>query len=121
LKFSEYPLSIVLVGVGDGPWDTMKQFDDNIPSRAFDNFQVLSSFFLIDLLSASTEISYAFCYFLLLQFVNFTEIMLRNIPDSKREAEFALAALMEIPSQYKATMDLQLLGYSHLLSVILSS
>ncbi|KAG6472680.1 E3 ubiquitin-protein ligase RGLG2-like [Zingiber officinale] len=82
VKASGFPLSIVLVGVGDGPWDMMHEFDDNIPSRAFDNFQ----------------------------FVNFTEIMSRNIPASRKETEFALAALMEIPSQYKATIDLQLLG-----------
>ncbi|WVZ92359.1 hypothetical protein U9M48_038432 [Paspalum notatum var. saurae] len=82
VKASDYPLSIVLVGIGDGPWDMMMQFDDNIPSRAFDNFQ----------------------------FVNFTQIMSRPIPTSKKEAEFALSALMEIPEQFKAAMSLQLLG-----------
>ncbi|XP_041994770.1 E3 ubiquitin-protein ligase RGLG2-like [Salvia splendens] len=82
VKASEYPLSIIVVGVGDGPWDMMREFDDNIPARAFDN----------------------------IQFVNFTEIMSRNIPLSQKETEFALAALMEIPLQYRATLELQLLG-----------
>ncbi|KAE8124365.1 hypothetical protein FH972_019261 [Carpinus fangiana] len=84
VKASEYPLSIVLVGVGDGPWEMMRQFDDNIPARAFDNFQ----------------------------FVNFTEIMSKNMDRPRKEAEFSLAALMEIPSQYKATLELNLLGVS---------
>ncbi|XP_074311617.1 E3 ubiquitin-protein ligase RGLG3 [Silene latifolia] len=76
---SYYPLSIVLVGVGDGPWDAMQKFDDNIPQRAFDNFQ----------------------------FVNFTKIMSDSKPVSKKEAAFALAALMEIPLQYRATQQLE--------------
>ncbi|KAF7819498.1 E3 ubiquitin-protein ligase RGLG2-like [Senna tora] len=82
VEASKFPLSIILVGVGDGPWDMMKEFDDNIPARAFDNFQ----------------------------FVNFTEIMSKNIPPSRKETAFALAALMEIPSQYKAAIELNLLG-----------
>lgn len=82
VEASKFPLSIVLVGVGDGPWDMMKEFDDNIPARAFDNFQ----------------------------FVNFTEIMSKNVPQTRKETEFALSALMEIPSQYKATIELNILG-----------
>lgn len=81
---SAYPLSIVLVGVGDGPWEDMRKFDDKLPARAFDNFQ----------------------------FVNFTAIMSRPATAQQKESAFALAALMEVPIQYKATMELGILGRS---------
>lgn len=81
IEASQYPLSIVVVGVGDGPWDAMETYDDELPQRKFDNFQFVD-FNRVIIESGDT---------LYRNQGDYTEAML---------AQFALTALMEIPDQY---------------------
>jgi len=79
VEASRYPLSIIVVGVGDGPWDQMDEFDDGLPERKFDNFQ----------------------------FVEFDKHWNREPGDVQRkDTSFAIAALQEIPDQFSAIRQL---------------
>lgn len=79
VEASNFPLSIIMIGVGDGPWDTMKDFDDQLPQRKFDNFQ----------------------------FIPYFEVMQRA---ENREITFSIAALQEIPDQFKLIRKMGLLN-----------
>ena len=74
VEASQYPISIVVIGVGDGGSDnfeTMKNFDDGIPKRKFDNFQ----------------------------FVHYED--LKKMSPQYFDARFALCTLMESAEQYR--------------------
>jgi len=82
VEASRYPLSIVVVGVGDGPWDVMEEFDDELPQRTFDNFQ----------------------------FVDFSKTVREARKKGHNvDAAFARAALMEIPEQFQIIKGLRYL------------
>ena len=71
VEASKYPLSIICIGVGKGPWGLMEHFDDEIEGRKFDNFQ----------------------------FVHFHGVATGNFENMG--AEFARRAMMEIPVQHE--------------------
>ena len=67
---SNYPMSIICVGVGDGPFGIMENFDDVIKNSKFDNFN----------------------------FVNYYKTCEGHVENP--DISFACAALNEIPEQY---------------------
>ncbi|ELP87826.1 copine, putative [Entamoeba invadens IP1] len=67
---SKYPISIICVGVGDGPFDTMESFDDQVKNAKFDNFN----------------------------FVNYYKVCEGHVENP--DIAFATAALCEVPEQY---------------------
>ncbi|KAG6618667.1 uncharacterized protein IUM83_01384 [Phytophthora cinnamomi] len=69
VEASKHSLSIIVVGVGDGPWEDMDHYNDILPKRAFDNYR----------------------------FVNLNQVMSGN-PDQPAIG-FATAALAHIPDQ----------------------
>ncbi len=90
VRASEYPLSIIVIGVGDGPFDQMSRFDDELPQRRFDNFQ----------------------------FVHMNEVYkITALLKKNQDDEFALATLMELPAQVRFCKEQQLAERMPIVSV----
>ncbi|CAB3411465.1 unnamed protein product [Caenorhabditis bovis] len=80
----QHPLSIIVVGVGDGPWDMMRVFDESLPKRPWDNFH----------------------------FVEFHEIVKKSTSVEEGDVKLAVQSLLEIPDQYRCICELGLLDRS---------
>lgn len=81
-----YPISIVCIGVGDGPFGDMQKLDDKLKSghKYKDNFQ----------------------------FVNATKVRnkVKDRDDKQKDAYFAYKALEELPKQYEQIIEANLLN-----------
>ncbi|CAP38597.1 Protein CBR-CPNA-1 [Caenorhabditis briggsae] len=80
----QHPLSIIVVGVGDGPWDMMRIFDESLPKRPWDNFH----------------------------FVEFHDIIKKSTSLEDGDVKVAVQSLLEIPDQYRCICELGLLDRS---------
>jgi len=81
IRASKVALSIVVVGVGDGPFDEMDALDDDLPEREFDNLQFVD-------------------------FAPFQKALAKGEDLAVVEPAFAVCALQEVPQQYRAIADL---------------
>ena len=84
IRASRFPLAVVIVGVGDGPFEEMDVLDDDLPDRLFDNCQFI-------------------------EFSPFQAALERGEAKQVVEAAFAVCTLQEIPMQYRMAADLGLL------------
>ena len=68
---SNFALSIVMIGVGDGPWDSILKYDLKLKNRKFDNFQ----------------------------FVNYNHNLPSSNKSAAYDLKFMLKVLMKVPEQ----------------------
>ena len=73
---SNYPLCVICVGVGDGPWHTIAKLEHNLSyyvNNKFDNFM----------------------------FIDYHELINKHIKNASIDSAFALKALSKLPKQFK--------------------
>lgn len=110
IRATNYPLSIIMVGVGDGPWDTMEEFDDHLEARRvclFSFSPCTHPMLLLLVMHSSPLLLLLLPQFDNFQFVNFNAVMTKPRVENY-DVEFAVAALQEIPDQWSAIQRLRL-------------